>query len=85
MERFLSEGAQLSIGIFRVEKRKNLEQKKERYKRGVHINQWLRLMLCGSVELSDRCQTPRVLPIIAYTGRLPPKGVLFSGVTYMKE
>lgn len=59
MGRFLSKGAQLSIRIFRVEKRKNLEQKKEWYKRGgVHLNQWLRLMLCGSVELFDRCQTP---------------------------
>ena len=85
MGRFLSKGAQLSIRIFRVEKRENLEQQKERYKRGVHINQWLRLLLYGTVELFDRCQTPRVLPIIAYTGRLLLKGVLFPGVRYMKE
>ena len=82
MGRFLSKGAQLSIRIFRVEKRENLEQKEKRYKRGVHINQRLRLMLCGSVKLFDRCQTPGVLPIIAYTGRLPRKGFYFqaSGV-----
>lgn len=43
MGQLLSKGAQLSIGIFHVEKRENLEQKKERYKKGVHINQ-IRLM-----------------------------------------
>ena len=85
MRRFLSKGAQLLIGIFLVEKRENLEQKNERNKRRVHIHQWLRLMLCGSVELFDRCHTPEVLPIIAYTVTLPPKGVLFPGVRYMKE
>ena len=85
MGRFLSKGAQLSIGIFCVEKRENLEQKKERYKRGVHINQWLRLMLHGSVELFDRCQTPGGTPYNCLYGEASPKGVLFPGVRYMKE
>ena len=79
MGRFLSKGAQLSIRIFRVEKRENLEQKKERYKRGVHINQWLRLMLCGSVELFDRCQTPGVrTPYNRLYGEASPERGSFS-------
>ena len=34
----------------------------------------------GPVDTHEKvCKSPGLLPIMAYTGRLPPKGVPFSG------
>ena len=88
MGQFLSKGALLSMEFFTFKKKENLEQKKDRKERGVYINQLmlddrLRLMLCSSVELFDRCQNPGGMSYNGLYGEAPPeRGSFFGSQVY---